>query len=811
MNHFLQSKLLVVTLLALRSPLLYAIEMGVDEPPESDIGLATEATPEEFKIPLVKARIIPGAPVVDGKLDDPFWENATEYSLEYELYPERLGPPAQPTEAFLGLTATHLYAAFVAHDPSPSQIRSAIKERDSSKDDDYVSIVIDPTAQGAIKYEFRVTPHGVLTDVLQDNISDRYLYDWDTDWQGAATINESSYIVEMAIPRWSLKLPRTPEGKITPGIVLLKRSYPRSVDSFMVTFFRYAPNEESAEQILVPESAKEDQGKRRIKFTPQMIYHADDERDVGGEWERADDHELYTVGFDLKYYLSNSSSMNLTVNPNFAEVEADIARDSINNPFIPFKPEKREFFQNVGEYFTTQMKAVYTRNIIEPEWGLSYLSSEGTKSIGAFAVNDRQTSVLMPDIFGSDTVELTDHSKSGAFRMQFPKGIQSIGLLGTYRSGEDYHNGLLGVDGLFNLGIDDKLRYQLMFSHTDYPVRFADDLCEESDCTEMPPEEPCYIGDCTVNAYVLRANWEDTLTGHGLRLNYKHDGPKSLYWLNYWDIAPDFRSDLGFVRRVDLRAMSFAYGRKWYFKALADDEGKSRVRAYATAQHLRSHSSNEKVETGVGLWGEFRGSLQSLARAGYRMHERAVNRINQASLEVGDNAPLFDESYWQWYFQVAPLPNTTFHLDGRWGDMADAENMLLGEMREIKPKINIIRDRLEFMLSGTFRSFDVTGGELYKEQFLSLTMLYRQNEKLTHRLLYLDDLTERNLDLWAADEDAREKERTFEYTLLYKPTKDWKILTGVKFGNEYDVDLDETGLINREFYIKIAKDFNLEL
>ena len=779
--------------------------------PESDIGLAAESAPQEKdKVPTVNARIVSGAPVIDGKLDDEFWQQAARYSLDYELYPVRLDPPAQPTEAMIGLTPTHLYVAFVAHDPDPSLFRSAIKERDSSKDDDYVSIVIDPTAQGAKLYEFRVTPHGVLTDVLQDNISDRYLYDWDTDWQAAAKITEPGYVVEMAIPRWSLKLPRTPEGDLTPGLVILKRSYPRSIDSYMVTFFRYQLDKESIEQLLAlePDAAKEERDKKRLKLTPHIIYHPHDERGVGDEWERSDEHELHAAGFGLKYYLSNSSSLNLTVNPNFTEVEADIARDSINNPFIPFKPEKREFFQDVGEYFTTQMKAVYTRNIIEPEIGFSYLSSEGKGSVGAFWVNDRQTEVIMPDTFGSDTVELTDHSKSGAFHVQFPKGIQTIGLLGTYRSGESYHNTVLGVDGIFNLGIDDKLRYQLMFSNTDYPERFADDLCEEDDCTTAPPPEPCYIGDCPVNAYVLRANYEDTLRGHGLRINYKHDGPDSLYWVNYWDIAPDFRADLGFVRQVDLRAMNLAYGRKWYFKALKDDEGESRVRAYATAMHLRSHESNDKIDTSVGLWGEFRGSYQSLARAGYRVRERAVNRIDQGSLDVGDNAPLFDENYWQWYFQVAPLPNTTFHLDGRWGEMADADNMLPGDMRELKPKINIIRDRLEFMLSGTFRNFDVTGGELYKEQFLSLTLLFRQNEKLTHRFLYLDDLTERNLDLWVADEDRREKERTLEYTLLYKPTKDWKILTGVKFGDEYDSDLDETELTNREYYLKIEKDIH---
>ncbi len=82
---------------------------------------------------------------------------------------------------------------------------------------------------------------------------------------------------------------------------------------------------------------------------------------------------------------------------------------------------------------------------------------------------------------------------------------------------------------------------------------------------------------------------------------------------------------------------------------------------------------------------------------------------------------------------------------------------------------------------------------------------------MTHRLLFLDDLTERDLNQWRGDVLAKEIDRTLEYTLLYKPDKDWSVLAGVKLGQEYDSDVNETDLTSREIYLKIGYDFKLGL
>ena len=799
---------------------------------EDEPVLGTEESGDsDFEVPVVTFELLAGEPHIDGHLDDLFWQQTNKFSIELETYPVRLGRAAVPTEAWVGVTHTHVYVAFDAYDPDPSQFRSALKERDSTREDDYVSVVIDPYGQGAKKLEFRVNPHGTESDIFQNPITDRYLYDWDTKWDSAARITDTGYQVEMAIPLSSLDFLDLTEDQERHGIVMLKRSYPRRVDRFMANFFKYrqetaSPSDNVTRPTdITPSVASEDgdvtpetgvgppiaepalaESSDNHLFTPHVIYHFDEERNVGGSFDQVDDHDQFSAGFDLTYNIDHSRSFNLTAKPNYTEVEEDIARESINNPFIPFKPEKRSFFQDADEYFASLTKVVYTRNIIEPEFGVSYLGSTPENSLGAFWVKDLQTSVIMPDNLGNETVELLDHSESAAFHLQVPHGKQTLGVHGTYRKGDDYDSKLLGVGGFYNLGIDDKLRYQLMYSHTEYPESFADDLCETADCTRAPPPADCAIGNCNVNAAVLRADYSRTLKGHGFRVNYKHDGPKSIYWANYYDVAPDFRGDLGFLRQVDLRAVNLGFGRNWYIDAMQEDRGKSRLRLYGIATHIRSHDSNDELDTSFAVFGEFRGTHQTVFRPGYWMRERAVNRIDQSSLAVGDNAPLFDEDYLQWYFETSPVPNATLSFDGRYGDLTDSDNMLPGTLVELEPSVRMARANLELILSGEFRDFDVDGGRLYREEFLTLTMFYRQSHRITHRLQVLDDTTSRDTALWRVDEPAKEKERSLQYTLIYRPTKEWKVLAGVKLADEYDEVQARRGLTDREVYLKVAKE-----
>ena len=796
------SRILALLSCLILSHSISAQELEIEDAPSKDLGQVEKASQElsAKDLKVVKFPVSSGEPVLDGVLDEAFWQQAQPLEIKRELYPERFGKAIVKTDILAVLTSTHLYIGFTAYDPEPENLRSYRRIRDGVKDDDYVSIVIDATGNLRRKFEFRVNPHGAITDVLQDQVSNRYIYDWDARWDAAAAITSEGYVAEMAIPLDSIKQPTIKEGQTPTWLVLFKRTYPRAVDRTFGAVYLFQSDKDHAHVGRT----------RQLDLIPYVIYHPDEERNRGERFEQVTDHDNYEAGADLKLAINSATFVAATINPNYTEVEADIARQSINNPFTPFQPEKREFFQNGRELYTTYMPIVYTRNITQPKYGAG-ISHTGQKlSTGGFYISDRVTQLIMPDNLGSDKVEVNLPGRSLGLRYVSGKKGTAFGLLATARTATNYRNYVAGFDGLVNFGLDDKLRYQVMYSTTDYPEDFAKDLCDGPDCPGTPPPEPCLIGECDVNPYVLRANPTETLKGHGLRIGYKHDSPKSIYWVNYLDYAPGFRADLGFEKRIDMRQLNIAYGRNWYAQPLRRDKGKSRIRAYLVGNHIQSNAG-EAIEDGVDLWGEFRGSFQSVLRAGYRKKKRAVNRIQQDSLALGNNAPRFDESYLQWYLETAPGNRFIFNLDGRYGDIADPDNLVLGRMTEIKPKIRLLTEKLKVELSHVYRDYDTDGSTLYTENFFTLQVAYYPAKKHTLRFLLLNDKTTRDAERFLGDDPSLEREKTAELTYLYRTRPGLSILAGGKLKTESDSESDQEFTSGRQVYIKFVYDYVTKL
>ena len=793
---------LFVFLLLLFAQSVAVRAVNLEDAPDDDLGEIERAKEEmlaKFVTP-VTFTTSTGKPKLDGVLDDAFWSQAQSLDIKMELFPERFAKPIVDTNVLVAITATHLYLGYTAYDPEPDKIRSAYRERDGTKDEDYVSIIIDPAGNLRRKFEFRVNPNGVLSDVLQNPVSNRYIYDWDTRWEAAANKTSAGYVVEMEIPLDSIKHPRIREGEVQKWVVILKRTYPRAVDRTFGSVFVFE-KEDSISRVTK---------KRQLEIIPYYIYHPDEERDHDESFKQIKKAENHDAGIDLKLIIDSATTLSATINPNYTEVEADIARDSINNSFTPFQPEKRAFFQDSVDLYSTLMPVVYTRNIFQPKYGLNFTDGGKKNALGGLIVGDERTKLIMPDNLGSDKVEIDESGELMALRWVSAEKGSATGLLGTVRTGKDYSNYVGGVDGIYNFGIDDKLRYQLMYSRTEYPETFADDLCDGDDCLVNPSPDDCFIGDCSINAYVLRADPNSTLSGHGVRLGYKHDSPESIYWLNYYDYAADFRADFGFDKRTDYRLVNAAYGKNWFVNTLRRDKGKSRIRAYLVGNHLES-SQGETIENGIDLWGEFRGSFQTVFRIGRRFKERAVNRIQQDTLALGDNAPLFDESYWQWYYEVSPHSSFAVNLDGRYGDIADADNLLLGQMVELKPRLRIYMGKFKLQLSHTYRDFDSEGSTLYRENFSTIQAGLHLDNQQVIRLLVLFDKTDFDADRYLGEDLTFEKEKTLEFTYLNRRNSGFSILTGMKLVLEDDNSLEEQFTSEREFYFKVRYDFNKDI
>src|SRR5436305_11290168 len=109
------------------------------------------------------------------------------------------------------------------------------------------------------------------------------------------------------------------------------------------------------------------------------------------------------AGADVKWTPNADTAVDGTINPDFSQVESDVAAISTNQRFALFFPEKRPFFLEGTELFTTPIQAVYTRTITQPRWGLRSTGKFGSDAYTVLAVDDRGGgSVILPGPLGND-------------------------------------------------------------------------------------------------------------------------------------------------------------------------------------------------------------------------------------------------------------------------------------------------------------------------------------------------------------------------------------------------------------------------
>ncbi len=118
---------------------------------------------------------------------------------------------------------------------------------------------------------------------------------------------------------------------------------------------------------------------------------------------RAREPGLVDLGLDVRYGLTPSTNLNVTVNPDFSQIEADTDQLEYNLRFPVFLEEKRPFFLEGVSIFETPVSMLYTRSIVDPIAGLKLSGRERAWSFGLFSAWDQ-----LP--LGSRVVEPTRRS-----------------------------------------------------------------------------------------------------------------------------------------------------------------------------------------------------------------------------------------------------------------------------------------------------------------------------------------------------------------------------------------------------------------
>jgi hypothetical protein len=427
-----------------------------------------------------------------------------------------------------------------------------------------------------------------------------------------------------------------------------------------------------------------------------------------------------------RWGITPNLSLNAALNPDFSQVEADAAQLSTNVRFALFYPEKRPFFLESADLFSTPINAVYTRTVADPTWGLKLSGKEGGQGLGVFVARDQLTNLVFPANQGSDSATVDQANTAAVVRYRHDIGEAStVGLLATGRTGDSYSNGVLGFDGLFRLTRNDTVQAQLLASRTRYPKQVVADYDQPS----------------------------GTFDGSALHLLYSHDTRDWGAWLYYQDLAKGFRADSGFLPRVDTRTLNPGFGRAFYGEP---GDWYTRINVDLEAIHTTDHTGL-LTDQSVVLWGTYEGPLQSFARVGL---------IQGKEYYAGTT---YDLTWGRLNFTIRPNGSFTFSLVARAGDAIDYDNSRPTNLLRLQPGVTLDLGRHLYMqLDETFEQLDEAGGRLYRANLTELRLVYQFNLRTFVRAIVQRLDLNRNLKLYAEVPTSPSRQFFTQFLFSYK-------------------------------------------
>jgi hypothetical protein len=643
-----------------------------------------------------------GQAKIDGVLDDAIWAHALVVELAVETYPRENAPAQVATKAYLVENGAQLLVAFDARDPEPGSIRAFLRDSDTAWNDDFVGIVVDTFNDERRAFEFFVNPLGVQMDAIQDDVNRSENPAWDAIWDSAGRIAPDGYVVEFAIPFSQLRFPRS-EGDQTWGIDLL-RMRPRNVRT------RLANNpQDRNKSCYVCQFGKFDgfanatPGKA-IEVVPSLTSTRTDTRPptAGGTFTNGDlDTE---VGVGVRWGITPDVTADLTINPDFSQIEADVAQLAENTQFALYYPETRPFFLEGSDYYASPLQAVFTRTVADPDVGAKITARAGQNTFGAFATKDALTNLLFPGPLGSESTSLAQSNDGVVGRYTRGFGNAStIGALFTRRHGDGYRNDLGGIDGNYRIDDQNTIRFQYLSARTAYPASVAASFAQPS----------------------------GAFGGDAFRAEYRYGARNWFAQYFHQQLDPGFRADSGFVSRVDLVQDNIEAERIW--------QGPGGV----WWTELRAGVYwNDSRDTNGGLLGRstqpffsFGGPLQSFME-----------------IDVGPrsefwNGQVFDMNNVFVYAQMRPASGVAAYFQGRYGDQLDYANSQVRDQQRIQPQLewNATRHLLVRARYTLDRLWSKEGPIVYKARLTDLRLTWQFNVRSFVRVTLQGSDVERNV------------------------------------------------------------------
>jgi hypothetical protein len=294
-------------------------------------------------------------PLLDGKLDDPAWNKAEGSTTFVQKFPNEGQPPTERTTLRIVYDDTNVYVAFDCEQRSVPVVER-LTRRGRLVESDWVSVAMGTRADGKSAFEFLVNASGVRVDALRFNDTEK-TEDRDENWEAETAVREGGWSAEFRIPLHLLRFASAPEQTWD----LQARRYISELQETdeWAFFTRSAGGEVSHYGKL--RGLRGLTARAPIELRPFVLGKME-RREQSSEQLDSGTSFALRAGLDLKWHPTNDLTLDLTVNPDFAQVEAD--QQVLNlSTFETYFPEKRPFFLEGVDVFTTPIQLLYTRRI----------------------------------------------------------------------------------------------------------------------------------------------------------------------------------------------------------------------------------------------------------------------------------------------------------------------------------------------------------------------------------------------------------------------------------------------------------------
>ncbi len=499
-------------------------------------------------------------PRIDGRLDDPVWQEATTLNEFVQQRPLDRAPATEETEVYITYDNSNLYFGIYVHYSDAAFIRANRTDRDQTFSDDTVAVYFDPFLDQQRAYIFSVNGYGVQADSLLESSTERLGggggggrpggggrspgsgrggmsaalaaslgapptgdMSWDALFVSNGTLVHDGWTAEMAIPFKSLRYPRRDADEPHRWGFQIVRTIPSKDEADV-----WAPVSRGVAGFLTQMGLLEGltnlSTSRNLEILPTFtaIQFGALDTETG-----AFDEETQPEGaLNVKYGVTPNLTADFTYNPDFSQIESDMPQVEVNQRFPLFFPELRPFFLEGQEVFTVpgEVTLLHTRTIVDPRYGGKLTGKVGNTTLGVLVANDEapgKRDDSADPAFGKTSQVFVGRARYDLY------AESSIGFLATDREFLDGYSRVVGVDGRFRLGQTSSLT-----------MLYAGSQHRDEEGVER--------------------------AGPTAHVAYARQGRNLSYGASLDTVDPDFRTDTGFVQRVNTRTTRTNVSYRWW-------------------------------------------------------------------------------------------------------------------------------------------------------------------------------------------------------------------------------------------------------